>query len=63
MCEEAFENDWFITTLEDCWKIAEEAIKLGFNAIQYHSSSLQEDEFLEQFGKKVLPNLKERYKG
>jgi len=38
--DKLFESDWLIATnLEDCLKIAEEYLKLGFNEIQFHSSS------------------------
>ena len=57
--DKAFEKDWLISTnLEDCVKIAEEYMRLGFNEIQFHSSSPDEDGFLDEFGHKFFPSLK-----
>jgi len=57
------EKLWLVTTeIDQCIKRAEELIKVGFNEIQFHSSSPDEDKFLNEFGKKALPYLKDRYK-
>jgi len=53
---------WHITTNpEDHIKMIEDHIKLGFNRIQLHSSSPDEVKFIERYGEKVLPQLKEKY--
>ncbi|MDA4129764.1 MAG: TIGR03557 family F420-dependent LLM class oxidoreductase [Thaumarchaeota archaeon] len=60
--DKVFERDWLITTnLEDCLKIVEGYVKLGFNEIQFHSSSPDEDGFLDKFGRVFLPHLRESY--
>ncbi|MEM4312314.1 MAG: TIGR03557 family F420-dependent LLM class oxidoreductase [Nitrososphaerales archaeon] len=57
-----FEKSVFIATnIEECVKATEGFIKLGFNEIQFHSSSPDEDKFLEEFSKKGLPYLKDTY--
>jgi coenzyme F420-dependent glucose-6-phosphate dehydrogenase len=61
--DSVFESDWLITTnLEECLKAVEGYIKLGFNEIQFHSSSPNEDEFLKKFGRDILPYLRETYR-
>jgi coenzyme F420-dependent glucose-6-phosphate dehydrogenase len=46
------------TNVEQCIKFAEQMIKLGFNEIQFHSASPNEDGFISKFGRKALPYLK-----
>lgn len=55
------EKVWTIATSgEELLKLAEEAIQLGFNEIQFHSASPNEERFLDLCAKEVLPHLKER---
>lgn len=62
--DSVFESDWLITTnLESCLKLVEGYTKLGFNEIQFHSSSPNEDGFLKKFGRDILPYLRETYSG
>jgi len=51
---------WTITTgPEEIIKKVERAISLGFNEIQFHSSSPSEEKFLDMCAKDVLPYLKQ----
>lgn len=57
-----FERLCLITTdIEQCIEHAEKLIQLGFNEIQFHSSSPDEDEFLDEFSKKALPYLTDKH--
>ncbi|MEM3857471.1 MAG: TIGR03557 family F420-dependent LLM class oxidoreductase [Thermoprotei archaeon] len=49
------------TSVDDVVSAAEKYIKLGFNEIQIHSCSRDEQGFLNEFGAKGLPYLKETY--
>lgn len=51
------------TSSEDIIKVAEKYIRYGFNEIQLHSCSPDEDRFLDDAGLKVLPYLKQTYSG
>jgi coenzyme F420-dependent glucose-6-phosphate dehydrogenase len=56
------EKYWLVTTdIEECIRCAEDLIRLGFNEIQFHSSSPDEDEIINKFSEKVLPYLKDSY--
>jgi coenzyme F420-dependent glucose-6-phosphate dehydrogenase len=53
---------WHVTTdPEEHIKIIEDHIKLGFNRIQLHSSSPDEEKFISRYGKEVLPYFREKY--
>jgi len=53
---------WTIaTSAEGLIKKAEQAIRIGFNEVQFHSASPSEEEFLDLCGTEVLPYLKETY--
>jgi len=55
-------KSWNIfTDWDECVKIVEEYLKLGFTRIQMHSSSPNEENFIQTFSEKVLPYLKEKY--
>lgn len=55
-------NSWTIATSgEDLIRKAEEAIAVGFNEIEFHSSSPSEQEFIGVCGKEVLPYLREKH--
>jgi len=54
---------WTIaTSAEQLIKKAESAMSIGFNEIQYHSSSPSEEEFIRVCSKDVLPYLKSTYR-
>ncbi|HJT48772.1 MAG TPA: LLM class flavin-dependent oxidoreductase [Nitrososphaeraceae archaeon] len=48
------ENIRIVTSIEDCIKPIEEYFKVGFTKVYVHSTSPNEVEFVQQFGKKVL---------
>jgi coenzyme F420-dependent glucose-6-phosphate dehydrogenase len=48
------------TSIEDCTKSIEEYFKVGFTKVYVHSTSPNEIEFLQEFGKKVLPYFQEQ---
>jgi Coenzyme F420-dependent N5,N10-methylene tetrahydromethanopterin reductase and related flavin-dependent oxidoreductases len=50
------------TTIEDLVKVVEEYVRYGFNKIQLHSCSPNEQKFLFDFGTKCLPFLKEEFR-
>jgi coenzyme F420-dependent glucose-6-phosphate dehydrogenase len=52
------ENIEITTSIEDCIKSIEEYFKVGFTKVYVHSTSPNEMEFIQQFGKKVLPYFK-----
>jgi coenzyme F420-dependent glucose-6-phosphate dehydrogenase len=56
------ENIEIITSIEDCIGSIEEYFKVGFTKVYVHSTSPDEMEFIQQFGKKVLPYVQERIK-
>ena len=47
-----------VTNIEDCIKPIEEYFKAGFTKIFVQSTSPCEEEFIEEFGNKVLPHFK-----
>jgi coenzyme F420-dependent glucose-6-phosphate dehydrogenase len=49
------------TTVDDIIKAAEKYVNYGFNEIQLHSCSPSEQKFLNDFGSKGLPYLKQTY--
>jgi coenzyme F420-dependent glucose-6-phosphate dehydrogenase len=49
------ENIEITTSIEDCIKSIEEYFKVGFTKVYVHSTSPNEMEFIQEFGKKVLP--------
>ncbi len=49
------ENIEIVTSIEDCIKSIEEYFKVGFTKVYVHSTSPNEVEFVQEFGKKVLP--------
>ena len=54
---------WTVVTRgEDLIKKAEDAIAMGFNEIEFHSASTNEEEFLQVCRKSVLPYLVPRYR-
>ncbi|HYZ51372.1 MAG TPA: hypothetical protein VE593_10830, partial [Nitrososphaeraceae archaeon] len=54
------ENIKIVTSIEDCMKPIEEYFKVGFTKVYVHSTSPNEIEFVQQFGKKVLPYFEEQ---
>jgi 2-keto-3-deoxy-6-phosphogluconate aldolase len=42
-------------------KLVEGLVEDGFNEVEVGSSSPNEEKFIEQFGRKALPYLKEKY--
>jgi coenzyme F420-dependent glucose-6-phosphate dehydrogenase len=54
------ENIKIVTSIEDCMKPIEEYFKVGFTKVYIHSTSPNEVEFVQQFGKKVLPYFEEQ---
>jgi coenzyme F420-dependent glucose-6-phosphate dehydrogenase len=48
------------TSIEDCIKSIEEYFKVGFTKVYVHSTSPNEMEFIQEFGKKVLPYFQEK---
>jgi alkanesulfonate monooxygenase SsuD/methylene tetrahydromethanopterin reductase-like flavin-dependent oxidoreductase (luciferase family) len=54
------ENIEIVTSIEDCIKSIEEYFKVGFTKVYVHSTSPNEVEFVQEFGKKVLPYLEEQ---
>jgi len=62
--KEGLETQWFIATTPYAHiKKIEEYIKLGFTNIHIQSSSPDEKKFIKMYGEKVLPYLKDTYKG
>jgi coenzyme F420-dependent glucose-6-phosphate dehydrogenase len=60
--EEGLLTGWFISnSVEEHIKNIERYIKLGFTNIHLQSSSPDETKFIQTFGKKVLPYLRETY--
>jgi coenzyme F420-dependent glucose-6-phosphate dehydrogenase len=58
--DKKIEETWkIVTNVEELIKPIEELHNKGYNYIQIHSSSPREMEFLHEFGKKVLPHLKQ----
>jgi coenzyme F420-dependent glucose-6-phosphate dehydrogenase len=56
------EKTWMIVTdAEQLIKKAESVLSLGFNEVQFHSSSPSEEEFMRVCSKEVLPYLKSTY--
>lgn len=53
--EKLKESTIIITSIEDCIKPVEEYFKAGFTKVHIQSTSPDELEFINQFGKKVLP--------
>ena len=54
---------WTIVTHgEELIKKAEDAIAMGFNEIEFHSASTNEEKFLDVCGKSVLSYLVPRYR-
>jgi coenzyme F420-dependent glucose-6-phosphate dehydrogenase len=49
------------TDIEQLIRKIEEYIKIGFTEIQVGSSSPNEEKFIQEFGKKALPYLQEKY--
>lgn len=56
------ENIEITTSIEDCIKSIEEYFKVGFTKVYVHSTSPNEMEFIQEFGKKVLPYFEEQTK-
>jgi coenzyme F420-dependent glucose-6-phosphate dehydrogenase len=54
------ENIRIVTSIEDCIKPIEEYFKVGFTKVYVHSTSPNEVEFVQQFGKKVLTYFEDR---
>jgi coenzyme F420-dependent glucose-6-phosphate dehydrogenase len=54
------ENIEIVTSIEDCIKSIEEYFKVGFTKVYVHSTSPNEVEFVQEFGKKVLPYFEEQ---
>jgi coenzyme F420-dependent glucose-6-phosphate dehydrogenase len=54
------ENIEIITSIEDCIKSIEEYFKVGFTKVYVHSTSPNEIEFIQEFGKKVMPYFQEK---
>jgi len=53
---------WTIATdAEELIKKAESVISVGFNEVQFHSSSPSEEEFMRAYSEEVLPYLKSTY--
>ena len=48
------ENIEITTSIEDCIKSIEEYFKVGFTKVYVHSTSPNEIEFIQEFGKKVM---------
>lgn len=60
--EEGLKTAWFISnSVEDHIKNIERYIKLGFTNIHLQNSSWDDSDFIETFGSKVLPYLRETY--
>lgn len=60
--EEGLLTGWFISSkIDDHIKNIERYIKLGFTNIHLQSSSPDESKFIQTFGRKVLPYLRETY--
>jgi coenzyme F420-dependent glucose-6-phosphate dehydrogenase len=59
--QELKENIEITTSIEDCIKSIEEYFKVGFTKVYVHSTSPNE-EFIREFGKKVLPYFQEQVK-
>ena len=58
--EKKIEETWkIVTNIEDLIKPIQDLEKKGYNYIQVHSSSPNEHNFIELFGTKALPHLKE----
>jgi coenzyme F420-dependent glucose-6-phosphate dehydrogenase len=53
--------DLVFTDMDSIVKLIEELVEDGFNEVQLGSSSPDEEKFIEEFGKKALPYLKEKY--
>jgi coenzyme F420-dependent glucose-6-phosphate dehydrogenase len=62
--EEGLKTGWFISNnIDDHIKNIERYIKLGFSNFHFQSSSPDEKGFIQTFGKKVLPYLRDAYRG
>lgn len=60
--EEGLLTGWFISTSKDEHiKNIERYIKLGFTNIQFQSSSPDESKFIRDFGREVLPYIRDTY--
>ena len=60
--DEALQSAWFISdSLDDHIKNIERYIKLGFRNIHLQSSSPHDLDFISDFGKKVLPYIRDTY--
>jgi coenzyme F420-dependent glucose-6-phosphate dehydrogenase len=56
------EKTWaIVTSAEQLIKKVESVISIGFNEVQFHSSSPSEEEFMRVCSKEVLPYLKSTY--
>jgi coenzyme F420-dependent glucose-6-phosphate dehydrogenase len=53
--------DLVFTDMDSIIKLVEGLVEDGFNEVEVGSSSPDEEKFIEEFGKKALPYLKEKY--
>jgi coenzyme F420-dependent glucose-6-phosphate dehydrogenase len=54
-------SDLVFTDMDSVIKLVERLVEDGFNEVQLGSSSPNEENFIEEFGRKALPYLKEKY--
>ncbi|MDG6926615.1 MAG: TIGR03557 family F420-dependent LLM class oxidoreductase [Nitrososphaerota archaeon] len=55
---------WTVCTdLEQVTKRVDDYVRMGFDEIEIRSASPNEKEFIERFGRQVLPGLREKYGG
>jgi len=53
--------DYVFTDMDSCIELIEQLIEDGFNEVEVSSSSPDEEEFIEKFGREALPYLKQEY--